>query len=89
MVTDTKICLTQTVLFLLHGGLSKLLRVFYNQMFLMGKCFLGQFRIRKCNILSNVTTFKYRYANSTNKFYFHFVLILDRAIAAMRKIRAW
>lgn len=51
-------------------------------MFLMGKRFLGQFRIRKCNILSNVTSFKYRHANSTSKFYFHFVLILARAIAA-------
>ena len=51
-------------------------------MFLMGKCFLGQFRIRKCNILSNVTSFQYRHANFASKFYFHFVLILARAIAA-------
>lgn len=64
MVTDTKICLTQTALFLLHHELSRLLRVFHNLMFLMGKCFLGQFRIKKCSSLDNVTSLKYKYAKS-------------------------
>lgn len=79
LVTDTKICLTQMALFLRHCELSSLLRVFHKLMFLMGKCFLDQFRIRKYNSLNNVTSLKYRYANSTNRFYFYFVLIPVRA----------
>lgn len=54
-------------------------------MFLMGKCFLGQFRIRKWNSLDNVTSLKYRYANSTNRHYFHFAFIPARATAVRCK----
>lgn len=50
MVTANKISL-----FLAHCELRRLLRMFHNLMFLMGKCFLGQFRIKKCNRLSNIT----------------------------------
>lgn len=81
MVTDTKICLIQTVLFLLYCELSRLLKIFHNLRFSMGKCFPDHVRIKKYNSLSNITSLKYRLCHSTDRFYFYFVLILAKAIA--------